>query len=148
MSDDTEPTLPASALRALQTAVETLVETALPSGVSVFSRLRGHIENDVQAALASIGLSVSVIPPQIASVNPSAARQKILDVRVEIILAENPTTNGTGVDIYQLLEAVIRTCHHARVADTVLTVGEGGDISDPDGSGTTYQLYLNAKITI
>ena len=102
-----------SVLRELQEAVTARLQGASAlSGISIYDRRTGDIEDAVNTALSTLGVSIFVSPvlPRQLSANVPTLCFESADFTVRCI--ESPTTNTTGKDAYLLTELVMRRLHH------------------------------------
>lgn len=102
-------------MNTLRTAIAALLRAApdFPAGLTVIERAKGNLENDIAAALSTLGLAIWVMP-----ILPRRAMQGVPfiffeEAEVRLRLFEQPTLNATGIDIYGLIERASRTLHTA-----------------------------------
>lgn len=105
--------------RKLQEWIVEQVRAALPSEeISIFSRLKGDIANDVEDALSRICLAV-VVSPYIAQEYENRAINIVAQGLVAVSVVENVVNNSLvldGVEVHadNLLECVVRTLYDKR----------------------------------
>lgn len=82
------------------------------AGVPLIGRRRGIITNDIEAAVAQIGVVVFVFPPLPTEVNPEAPGPYIDRYEIRVRVMEAPALNATLPDAYELAEHILRALHH------------------------------------
>jgi len=99
----------ASKIKTIQSDIEAKVETFFPEGgVTVLSRLRGNVTNDVLATIAKKQMAILVFPPSIGGIKAnvlSGARAE--DCRMQLRVVENPLMNAGVVDAYEAAERLL-----------------------------------------
>lgn len=125
----------ASKLRQIQEEVEKALEGKLPEGVVLMSRRRGHIANNITAALAQKQIVVMVFPPIIDGIKGNV--RDILAEKMSILVSvmEMPTLNGTSTNAYELTELVMTTLHQMRICDNSIILA-CSDVSSGDPADT------------
>ncbi|MBI5770833.1 MAG: hypothetical protein HZA93_23855 [Verrucomicrobia bacterium] len=101
----------ATVAKALQDCVAAdLAAGAEFTGVTILSRRKGTIAQDIEAALAEVGACIYVLPGlplHFLDAQPLVADR--YEVRVRAI--ENPSLNATLPDAYELVELIARRLH-------------------------------------
>ncbi len=138
----------ASKLKQIQSEVEAHIDSILPDGVKVLSRLRGNISNDVSAAIARLGVCAMVFPPAIAGIKPNVASGVLADnVSIQIRIMENPVLNKSGCDAYEILESIIGAFAFRTSDGTTIYLREA-ESADPDSQKIVeFVVVLSFKYT-
>lgn len=138
----------ASKLKQIQSEVEAHIDSVLPDGVKVLSRLRGNISNDVSAAIARLGICAIVFPPSISGIKPNVASGVLADnMSIQIRIIENPTLNRSGRDAYEILENIIGAFVFKTSDGTAIYLREA-ESADPDSQKIVeFVVMLSFKYT-
>lgn len=104
----------------LQSAVREMIQASpgIPAGVQVIARVEKDLVNDIQSALAKLGLCIYVLPTlplRAMRTETGLIFFESAEVRVRII--ENPTLNKTGFDAWDVCEAVATTLQGSNPGD-------------------------------
>ncbi len=134
------PTFSPSKLRALQQALCAHIKTLAPAAVPVLERQRGHIENDVRAALSRVGLAAVVGAPVICEVDTRIAGAALARVVIEVTISETPVTNFTGIDLYELLEVVLTGCRGRQIGRVSFSIAQAQKEELPQGMSFAVRL--------
>lgn len=143
-----------SALRALQSEMVTkLAGIAEFSGASIvpLSRLKGDVENDIQHALRTLGISVFVMPPEPRASKPTVPGPHFDETMLGVAIFENPTINETGIDAWDAWELIVRELHQWKPADdrfgTVYVRPDPWE-DDPQAAGRAFFAYFNCRTNL
>ncbi|MBR6389009.1 MAG: hypothetical protein IKS15_02680 [Opitutales bacterium] len=138
----------ASKLKQIQSEVEAHIDSVLPQGVKVLSRLRGNVSNDVAAAIARLGICAMVFPPSIAGIKPNVASGVLADnMAIQIRIIENPALNKSGFDAYEILECLIGSFAFRTSDGTTIYLREA-ESADPDSQKIVeFVVTLSFKYT-
>lgn len=96
-----------SVIKETQSAVEAKIAELYPENVTVLSRLRGNISNDINAEIAKGKLAVLCFPPRITGTNSNIVSHILADAEMELHICENPALNSTGIDAYDINEKLL-----------------------------------------
>ncbi len=139
-----------SNLYTFQEKLEESLATILPDGVSVYSRRKGNVDSDVEAALANIGIAVLVFPP-LPTQWSAGVFLRADKVETEIHIIENAILQSTQESAYSLLETIALHCHSLRLADLgspVINLGKVVDNSPADEAITHFILTISNSLQI
>lgn len=102
-----------SILRDLQEAVtDRLTGSSALADISIHDRRTGDIENAVNLALSTLGVSIFVSPVLPRQISPNLPTICFDSADFTVRIIEAPTTNTSGTDAYALVELVLRRLHH------------------------------------
>jgi hypothetical protein len=107
-----DPTQFPSTKRDLQEAITNRLKSCSAlSGIDVFDRRTGDIENKINEQLASIGVAIFVSAVRLRGITPDVPAISSDQGDFTVRIFEDPTTNDTGRDIAALEEIVERRLH-------------------------------------
>ncbi len=99
----------ASLSKTIQSEVETEIESILlGTRAIVMSRLRGHISNNIAAAIAQKKIVVMCFPPTIGGIKQNVfSHTRAEDCRMQLRIVEEPKLNSLGIDAYEVVERIL-----------------------------------------
>lgn len=134
----------ASIIKQIQEDVERRIEELLPEAVEVISRRRGHISNDIAAALAKKKMAVLCFPPSIGGIKPNIGSSLYADgCEMEVHVCEAPTLNKTGIDAYEAVERLLSLNLYKTSGGTLVSVKEVLDGSPEDKKIVEFVITLS-----
>ena len=110
----------------LQEAVETAAELCIANPqVKVFSRRKGNVKNDIESAIARIGVAVIVSAPLPLEYSASGVFNLYVDkATIALQIMENVALNKKAPNAFSLLTALVKHFHNA-----VIDIGNGQQIT-------------------
>ena len=118
--------------------------------VPVIGRRETNIQNDIDAAIDSLGACLYVLPllPLRFNVNLPGPFVDVGELRIRCI--ENDTLNTTLPSVYELVEAVVRDLHGLRLqtlaAFSCLTLADGSPVErQADSERLIYDVVFHTR---
>lgn len=138
----------ASIIKQVQQDVEKAISVVAPAGVTVLSRLRGNISNDILATIAKKQIAVLVFPPSIGGVKPNVAScVQCDDCILQIRIIENPTLNASSTDAYELVEMLLSLNQFRTSGGQTLVLKSVEDASPDNAKVVEFVIELSFRAT-
>ncbi len=139
-----------SKLYQFQEWLEDRVSAVLSEGIEVLCRRKGNIDNDVQNALATLGIAVVIEPPLPLTWSKTYIL-KAETVESEIHILENVLLQETQETAYSLLESLAKSLHEERcdeLGGAVITLGSVRDESPADEPVLHFVLPITNALNL
>lgn len=137
---------PTSIVRACQeAAVERLQSLEIFDGVPVLSRLTADLVNEIDRAVAELGLCVLVLPPLPSGGMPKALLPTFARIDWAVRVIEDPLLNTLELDAYTAAEAVLVALHGWR--PDVPGIGKVEMLAEPIEDNSADALVFDCKLT-
>lgn len=138
----------ASIIKTVQAQIEARVEELVAdSSVVVMSRLRGHVANNVAAAVNTNKIVVLCLPPAIGGIKPNVFSRCVADdCKMRLRIIERPTTNPTKTNAYELVEKILSINGHKTAYGVQVFVARA-ESADPDDENFV-EFELELKMTL
>ncbi len=136
-----------SYLYQLQDSVETIIKEVLPENIELICRRKGDIANDINNALAKIGIAVVVSVP-LPSKFSNSFQMRFEDIAMNIAIIENVLTKKSTIDTnaYVLLELLCEKLHQARPLDRAIVHLDSIEDQSPESQPIIiFNLTINIK---
>lgn len=97
----------------LQEAVSgRLSNSGLVRPVAVVARRKGNVRNEIEAALAQLGLCLFVFPPLLRQIRPNSTGLFAESIEIRVRVIENPVLNKQAENAWSLVESTLYLLHH------------------------------------
>ncbi len=138
-----------SVSKQVQKDVEAKLDTIFPAGVSVMSRLRGHVSNNIKAKIDAKQIVVMVFPARIGGVKANVTSSIMADAcSMQIRVVENPKMNASGLDAETVNEMIIGALAGFTTSAGTTIREVSSDNVNPDSIAVVeYAIELGFKLT-